>query len=161
MSNFTFFWGSYSPFSNWHQPNVFIHNGVEYNCSEQFMMHQKALLFNDLEVADLIMELDNPRKQKAAGRMVRNFDAAVWSARCEDIMFDGLLSKFTQDSALKEELLNTAGTELVEASPYDTIWGIGLDEKHPDAQDKTKWKGKNLLGIVLDRVRDHIIKNNL
>lgn len=153
--NFIFFWANASPFSNWHK-SKFTHNGVQYNCSEQYMMHMKALMFNDTEVAELIMEQKDPRKQKFLGRQVRNFDQNVWLEKCQDIMVDGLISKFTQNTAILETLLNTDDKIIVEASPYDTIWGIGLSEDNPDALDQSKWRGQNLLGIVLMRARDEI-----
>src|SRR5271165_6600447 len=104
MSDFTFFWDG--PFSNWYT-SPFVHNGVQYNCGEQYMMHQKALLFNDTEVAQLIMEETHPRKQKALGREVRGFDIPRWDAVCLDIVFDGLLCKFQQNADLKQILLDT------------------------------------------------------
>jgi ribA/ribD-fused uncharacterized protein len=154
--NFTFFYGSFDPFSNWYQPNKFIHAGVEYNCSEQYMMHKKALLFNDIEVANLIMEQIHPRQQKMLGKEVRGFVKSIWDENCQDIMVEGLISKFTQNERLKQTLLNTGETILVEASPYDKIWGIGLSENDPRALDETKWLGQNLLGKVLMRVRNVI-----
>jgi len=153
--NFIFFWANASPFSNWYK-SKFTHNGVQYNCSEQYMMHMKALMFNDTEVAELIMEQKDPRKQKFLGRQVRNFDQNVWLEKCQDIMVDGLISKFTQNPAILGTLLNTDDKIIVEASPYDTIWGIGLSEDNPDALDQSKWRGQNLLGIVLMRARDEI-----
>ncbi len=87
---FTFFYDSTSPFSNWYK-KPFSHNGTEYNCSEQYMMHQKALLFKDKEVAELIMEQSEPRKQKMLGREVRDYDNEIWMENCQDIMVDGLM----------------------------------------------------------------------
>jgi len=153
MSGFTFFWQSESPFSNWH-PSPFTHDGVQYNCSEQYMMHQKALLFGDTEVAQLIMETDSPRAQKMLGREVRNFDPKVWSENCISIMVDGCLSKFEQNPALGAQLLATGKTAVVEASPYDKVWGIGMTADDPRATDPTQWEGQNLLGHVLMEVRD-------
>lgn len=158
--DFVFFWGSDSVFSNWFQPNKFTHNNVEYNCSEQYMMHMKALAFGDHEVAKLIMEQTNPRKQKMLGREVRNFDNAAWMTICQDIMVDGLVSKFTQDTRLKTRLLLTNNKILVEASPTDSIWGIGLAEDNPLAWNEATWQGQNLLGKTLVRVRAQIRDND-
>lgn len=153
MNKFTFFWQSGSPFSNWF-PSVFTHDGVEYNCSEQYMMHKKALLFGDTEVAQLIMEQTSPRAQKMLGREVRGFDDQVWKEQCIEIMVDGCLSKFEQLPELGKQLLATGDTTIVEASPYDKVWGIGMTEDDPRATDPSQWQGQNLLGHVLMEVRD-------
>lgn len=155
MNKFTFFWQIASPFSNWHKSS-FVHNGVTYSCAEQYMMHMKALAFDDVEVAALIMETNEPRHHKMLGREVRNFDASTWSAICKEVMVDGLVSKFLQNPNCLEALLASGETILVEASPYDKIWGIGMLESDPNATDQTKWLGQNLLGFVLMEVRDVI-----
>lgn len=154
-SKFTFFWGSDSPFSNWYMSS-FIHEGREYNCSEQYMMYKKAMLFKDFDVADMIMEQAHPRKQKFLGRQVRGFDESTWMAKCEDIMVPGLISKFLQDTYCLNTILDSGDSILVEASPYDKIWGIGMAEDDPRATNPSKWEGKNLLGNVLMKVRDEI-----
>lgn len=120
------------------------------------MMYKKAMLFKDFDVADMIMEQTHPRKQKFLGRQVRGFDESVWMAKCEDIMVPGLVSKFLQDTYCLNTILDSGDSVLVEASPYDKIWGIGMAEDDPRATDPSKWKGKNLLGKVLMRVRDEI-----
>lgn len=118
------------------------------------MMYKKARLFKDNDVAEMIMEQTSPRKQKFLGRQVRGYDDAIWMAECQDIMVPGLVSKFTQDSYSLQVMLDSGDSTIVEASPYDKIWGIGMAEDDPRATDPTKWDGKNLLGIVLMRVRD-------
>lgn len=120
------------------------------------MMYKKALLFKDIDVAEMIMEQSHPRKQKFLGRQVRGYDDAVWMANCQEIMVPGLVSKFTQDSYSLQCLLDTVDSTIVEASPYDKIWGIGMKGDDPRATDPTKWEGQNLLGIVLMKVRDEI-----
>lgn len=155
MSNFTFFYGG--PFSNW-ASSTFIYNGVVYNTGEQYMMHMKALLFNDAETAKKIMGTSSPYEQKALGRIVKNFDKAQWEAVCLDIMVAGLTSKFSQNPAMLKALLDTGDTEIVEASPTDRIWGIGLAESDPLIWDKKNWRGTNWLGVVLMRVRDELRK---
>lgn len=158
--NFTFFWKNRSPFSNWY-PSRFTHNGITYTRGEQYMMYQKAMLFNDTEIAQQILKTDNPAEQKDLGRKVRNYDDSVWSAKRVDIMVEGLYAKFSQNEKLRAALLDTGFTEIAEASPVDRIWGIGYTEDHPNALDKTKWAGQNLLGIVLMRVRDRIREDEL
>jgi|SRR5690606_1101691 len=154
-SKFTFFWGSDSPFSNWYMC-PFVHAGIQYNCSEQYMMYQKARLFKDFDVAEMIMDQSHPRKQKFLGRQVRSFDEHIWMEECQGIMFSGLKSKFVQDTYCLNTILDSGDTILVEASPYDKIWGIGMTEDDPRAHDPSKWQGQNLLGNVLMKVRDEI-----
>ena len=153
---FTFFWHTESPFSNWH-PAEFVVNDIHYNCTEQYMMHQKAVLFDDKETAERILQVDSPKAQKALGRKVRNFDKDTWEANCKQILYDGNRAKFTQNEGLLSTLLATAGTTLVEASPVDRIWGIGLSAADPKAQSRDTWRGKNWLGEVLTRLREDLI----
>lgn len=120
------------------------------------MMYGKALLFEDPEVAAEILAADHPRKHKALGRKVRRFDAAIWNRERERIVRAGNHAKFTQNPELRELLLATRGTTLVEASPYDTIWGIGRAAADPRAQDPKQWKGQNLLGKILTALRDDL-----
>lgn len=154
-TQFTFFYSSSHPFSNWYML-PFIHNGIEYNCSEQYMMHKKALLFKDYDVAEMIMQQGHPRKQKFLGREVRGFDQKTWERECRPMMVEGLKSKFSQDTYCLTTLLDTGDTVIVEASPYDTIWGIGLSEDDPKAQNPEQWRGTNWLGEVLMKVRDEL-----
>jgi len=153
--NFTFFYESKSPFSNWYM-SPFIHHNIQYNCSEQYMMYQKARLFKDFDVAEMIMEQAHPRKQKFLGRQVRGYDDPTWMAECENIMVPGLVSKFTQDTYCLRTMLDTGDTILVEASPTDKVWGIGLSADDPRALNQATWQGKNLLGKVLMKARDVI-----
>jgi len=154
--NFTFFYSASHPFSNWYMC-PFVHNGKQFNCSEQYMMYKKAMLFKDYEVAEMIMEQGHPYKQKFLGRQVRGFDANEWNAKCKDIMVEGLVSKFIQDTYCLNTLLNSGDTIIVEASPTDKIWGIGLSEDDPRATDPSQWRGTNWLGEVLMRTRDIIV----
>jgi ribA/ribD-fused uncharacterized protein len=154
---FTFFFTEASPFSQWY-PCHFVVDGHAFNCAEQYMMHGKATLFGDREVAAEILSADHPRKHKALGRKVRGFDGGTWERERTRIVKDGNRAKFTQNTGLLTTLLATRGTTLVEASPYDKIWGIGLAETDPRASDPTRWKGKNLLGVVLTELRDELLE---
>ncbi len=152
---FTFFWESGSPFSNWY-PNSFDHLGVRYNCSEQYMMQQKALLFKDYDVAEMIMQQTSPHKQKFLGRQVRGFVYEEWMAVCNGIMVPALVSKFMQDTYSLNVMLDTGDSIIVEASPYDKVWGIGMKMDDPRAIDPSKWEGENRLGTILMEARDVI-----
>ena len=150
---FTFFWQG--PFSQWHRANFTI-DGVTYNCAEQYMMHQKALLFGDTEIAELIMKESNPREQKKYGRMIRNFDKSTWEKNCLAIVYEGNLAKFTQNSDLMAAMLSTGDRIFVEASPVDHIWGIGMEENEMGIEDPSFWLGLNLLGQALTLVKNKI-----
>ncbi|XP_033117059.1 N-glycosidase YbiA-like isoform X2 [Anneissia japonica] len=153
---FTLFYTPESPFSNFH-PAVFELEDVKYSCSEQYMMHQKAVLFEDTEVGEQIIAAVKPGKMKQLGRRVKNFDQNVWNENKRAIVKKGVKAKFSQNSDLKKELLKTQGTTLAEASANDRIWGIGLGLKNPLALDKKNWKGQNLLGYILTEVREELI----
>lgn len=150
---FTYFWKG--PFSQWHR-STFTVDGVEYNTAEQYMMAGKARLFGDEETLQKIMKETHPREQKSFGREVKNFVEGEWNEKAKDIVFKGNMAKFTQNEDLKKMLLATEGTYLVEASPLDSIWGIGLAEDDERAKKKETWKGTNWLGEVLDKVREKI-----
>jgi ribA/ribD-fused uncharacterized protein len=155
MKQYLFFYKSKHPFSNWYKSS-FVCNNITFNCSEQYMMYEKAMMFNDVEVAQLILETDDPYKQKFLGREVRGFIKEKWNADCKEIMVPGLVAKFTQNEYLKQFILGTNNLILVEASPSDKIWGIGLSEDDPRALDETQWLGTNWLGDVLMQTRDII-----
>ncbi|MGE0324928.1 MAG: NADAR family protein [Polyangiaceae bacterium] len=156
MSRFTFFWQSESPFSQWHLSRFEL-DGHVYVTAEQWMMASKARLFGDEEIARRILGTQSPREQKAFGRKVRGFVPATWEAEREAIVYRGNHAKFTQHPKLLEALLATRGTTLVEASPLDQIWGIGLAADHPDAENPEQWCGLNLLGKVLTQLREDLI----
>lgn len=153
---FAFFWGG--PFSNWYKSKFTI-DGREFNCSEQYMMFAKAMIFNDIVTTNKIMATSDPQIQKSLGRQVKNFDATIWDKYKAQVVLEGVLEKFLQNEKLQEVLMATDNLEIVEASPYDTIWGIGLNANHPDATNPEKWKGQNLLGLILKDVREFLKQN--
>jgi ribA/ribD-fused uncharacterized protein len=153
---FTFFFTEANPFSQWY-PCTFTVGANTFNCAEQYMMHGKAVLFSDAETAVKILAADHPRQHKALGRKVTPFDGAIWNREREAIVRAGNHAKFTQNAELLEKLFATQGTTLVEASPYDKIWGIGLAATDPRAQDPAQWKGRNLLGKILTELRDQLL----
>ncbi|XP_052102484.1 protein starmaker-like isoform X2 [Mytilus californianus] len=154
---YEFFWRSHSPYSQWYESDFTV-DGIKFNCAEQYMMYSKAILFGDKQTAEKILNTSDPRKQKDLGRLVENFDKSVWDDSCSVIVECGNKAKFSQNQELKTTILKTFPKMLVEASPQDTIWGIGLDEKDPRAWDCKKWKGQNLLGKALTNVRDELMK---
>jgi len=156
MSKYTFFFTEASPFSQWYRCSFTV-DGQVFNCAEQYMMWGKAMLFADAAVAAEILAADHPRQHKALGRKVKPYDEHQWRVNRERIVKDGNRAKFTQNPELRALLEETAGTEMVEASPYDKIWGIGLSATDPKAQDPTKWKGQNLLGKVLTELREELM----
>lgn len=156
MSKYTFFFTEASPFSQWYR-GKFTVGGQEFNCAEQYMMWGKAMLFADAAVAAEILAADHPKTHKALGRKVKPYDEHVWRVNRERIVLEGNRAKFTQNPELRALLEATKGTEMVEASPFDKIWGIGLSAKDPRAQDPKQWKGQNLLGKVLTRLREELL----
>ena len=127
-----------------------------YLCMEQYMMAGKAHLFGDEEIRKEILECSDPKQIKALGRKVRGFEQKVWDKFKYAIVLLGNWHKFSQNRDLREFLLSTGDSVLVEASPYDAIWGIRLAASSPEAQDPMKWRGQNLLGFALMEVRDEL-----
>lgn len=152
---FAFFWGG--TMSQWAR-SKFVIDGVEFNTCEQYMMYKKALMFHDYDIAKQIMESEHPREQKALGRKVDNFNKEHWEKYCRDIVYDGNMAKFSQNPDMLDELMFTVGKTIVEASPKDAIWGIGLAADDPLAQGRETWKGTNWLGEAIERVREELKK---
>lgn len=160
QAKYIYFWGhtqsgpeiDKSCLSQWY-PSVFEHSNFSFATAEHFMMYRKAELFGDAEISSKILEADSPGEAKALGRKVRAFDEAAWRESRWDIAVDGNYAKFSQNEHLREYLIATGDHVLVEASPVDPIWGIGLDYKAAANLDPSDWKGRNLLGFVLMEVR--------
>lgn len=157
-----FFWGhtqkkentiDKSCFSQWY-PAVFTVEGKVYATAEHWMMAKKAELFNDNETMEKILAVEKPAVAKALGREVKNFNENVWADASYKIVVEGNRHKFSQHESLKSFLLHTDNKIIVEASPPDTIWGIGLSQDAKEAQNPFTWKGTNLLGFALMEVRD-------
>lgn len=158
------FWGhrpradgapSASCFSQWHA-SPFTVDGVRYATAEHWMMAGKARLFDDPAALAKVLASADPAVAKAAGRGVRGFDEARWRAHRLDLVVEGNLAKFVQHPALGAFLLSTGDQVLVEASPVDAIWGIGLAAGDPRAHDPAQWPGLNLLGFALMDVRGRL-----
>lgn len=155
--DFVFFWrhtgSAEACLSQWY-PSPFVVGEVCYNCAEQYMMAEKARIFGDVKTLEQIMASYNPGDMKQFGRRVRNFNSYVWDANRSDVVMTASLAKFSQNPKLKEFLLSTGDKILVEASPYDRIWGIGLAADDADATVPARWHGDNRLGFILMAVRD-------
>jgi len=151
---FLLFWNG--PFSQWYKSHMEI-RGVVYNCCEQYMMAGKASLFKDHEALEKVMSESDPRAQKQIGKEVKGFDKDVWESVARDIVFKANVAKFTFNEEIRKYLFESFPKTIVEASPYDPIWGIGLGEKDPKALDRSQWQGKNWLGEVLMEVREALL----
>ncbi|MGC9498644.1 NADAR family protein [Streptomyces sp. WG7] len=134
-------------------PSPFTVSGVGYATAEHWMMAAKARLFEDAEAERRVLAADHPAVAKKAGRLVRGFDEAVWERERFRIVVEGSVHKFASDPALRAFLLNTGERVLVEASPVDRVWGIGLAADDEAATDPERWRGPNLLGFALMAAR--------
>ena len=159
---FTFFFGCESPLSQWHYAPFMIlepwksgaRREIVFANAEQFMMAAKAAHFGDRRTYDRILATCDPRRVKQLGRSVAPFDAAEWRRVARPYVREGNLAKFSQNAGPRAALLTTGDTLLVEASPFDRTWGIGLAADHPDASNPARWRGTNWLGEVLTDVRE-------
>ena len=169
MDSYIFFYGHHPRngpkhvLSNWtespfvsekelaNQENIFV-----YQNNEVWMMAEKARLFNDPHALQKILSNPEPKNAKAWGRKVKNFNQQVWNDNCEEIVIEGLFYKFSQNPEMGEFLRSTKGKILVEANPYDNIWGIGIREYEAKRMSPDEWPGKNLLGKCLMKVREMI-----
>lgn len=147
---YVFFRGGWP--SNWYKCSFVLWN-IKFSSSEQALMYKKAILFGDEAGAREILSTEDPSVQKAAGHRIKNFQYEVWSEIRFAVMTEILNQKF-DDTCLKEKLLSTGERIIVEASPEDIIWGVGLGEDDPDILDEKKWRGLNLLGKALMDVRE-------
>ena len=162
---YLFFWGHQqksnttvdkSCFSQWF-PRGFTIDEVYYKTAEHYMMAEKARLF-DNEMVSEILNAKSTKEVKSLGRKVKNFDDKVWSEASFDVVVKGNMAKFSQHEDLKDFLLSTSKKIIVEASPYDKVWGIGMLADDEKASNPLKWRGLNKLGFALMVVRDEILK---
>lgn len=155
MQSDQFFFFYAGLFSQW-EPCHFEIAGISYNRAEQFMMAGKASLFKDDEILKQILQSNSAREQQKLGKLVKNFVKSEWDAVARNIVYEGNYAKFTQNQSFKESLLATGDRLMVETSPIDKIWGIGLGERGPKKYDRNAWQGTNWLGEVLTKVREDI-----
>lgn len=150
---FAAFWGSV--FSNFY-PCKFELEGKTWNCSEQYFMYHKALVFDDTETAEKILKTTEAADAKKLGRQVKNFDDKVWDIYKYHFMYKGVYAKFSQNKDLQEAMGKLHDKYFVEGSPIDGVWGVKLDWRDERIQDPAEWNGQNLLGKVLNEVRDDL-----
>ncbi|MFI2435038.1 NADAR family protein [Streptomyces sp. NPDC018693] len=137
-------------------PSPFTVDGVTYATAEHWMMAGKARLFADPEAERRVLAADHPSLAKKEGRLVRGFDETVWERERFRIVVEGSVHKFASDPALRAFLLSTGDRVLVEASPLDRVWGIGLAADDEAASDPQRWQGPNLLGFALMAARERL-----
>lgn len=163
--DYLYFWGhsraagaavGKSCLSQWY-PSAFSLAGIRYATAEHYMMAGKARLFGDGDALQRILAAHTPNEVKAIGREIRGFDEALWRESRQAIVFEGNLGKFSQNPELARYLLGTAPRVLVEASPVDPVWGIGLAEGDSNAHTPATWRGLNLLGFALMQVRECLL----
>ncbi|MEW7291737.1 NADAR family protein [Aquimarina sp. 2304DJ70-9] len=161
---YLFFWGhtpnkdgniGKSCFSQWWSSSFEV-KGRTYKTSEHWMMAEKARLFEDADIQKQIIACNHPMEAKQLGRKVKKFDPQTWDEHKYEIVKEGSLYKFSQHEDLKEFLLNTKNRIIVEASPRDRIWGIGMSQNNEKAQNPNLWRGQNLLGFALMEVRGEL-----
>lgn len=159
---FTFFWRpenhklGVNCFSQWYESSFLDQNNTEYFTAEHYMMAMKAELFGDEYMHLRILKEPNPAVVRKMGRKVRNFDAREWDSNKVDIVKAANYYKFTQNEELLNVLLNTNDSIIVEASPFDKIWGIGLDSQNSRSKNPDQWRGENLLGFILMELRNEL-----
>ncbi|WP_329258664.1 NADAR family protein [Streptomyces sp. NBC_01478] len=137
-------------------PSPFTVDGVTYGTAEHWMMAGKARLFGDAEALARVLAAGHPSQAKKAGRLVRGFDEEIWTRERFGIVVEGSVHKFAADEELRAFLLGTGERVLVEASPVDRVWGIGLAADDAAAEDPERWRGPNLLGFALMAARERL-----
>lgn len=141
--------------SNWYLSPFTVGN-ITFSSMEQFMMYQKAICFQDEEIAAEILDTNDVSKIKELGRLVKGYDDNYWNGVRQIIVYEGLFAKFSQNEELKEQLLSTGNTLLAECAVKDLVWGVGISMTNAERFEPAKWKGKNLLGYTLMMVRDRL-----
>ncbi len=162
--DFLFFWGHQprpdgtigSGCLSQRWPAPFTENGVTYPTAEHWMMAGKACLFDDEKGLAAVLAAASPKDAKAAVRAVRGYSEQAWADARFGPVVAGNLAKFRQNPDLAAFLFATGRKVLVEASPRDHVWAIGIGASHPDATRPSRWRGTNLLGFALMNVRDQL-----
>ncbi|WPD22539.1 MAG: NADAR family protein [Candidatus Electrothrix scaldis] len=165
---YVFFWGHTPPeegfinqscLSQWYAAPFKV-DGIKFLTAEHYMMYHKARLFGDIDAAAKVVQAENPGEAKKIGRTVQGFQQEEWDKHCTEIAIQGNIAKFGQNKAILTYLLATKNKVLVEASPYDKVWGIGLGYDAKGIGNPLAWRGKNLLGFALMEVRARLVKDS-
>lgn len=147
-----YFWEG--AFSNWYACSFNDPNDKNaFSNTEQAFMYHKARIFKDADIMAKILKTSDPKAVKELGRQIKNYNDELWSKLRYEVMVYVNYLKFRENAALRQMLVNTGNKVLVEASPYDKIWGVGLGEDDPLILDEKNWQGENLLGKALMEVR--------
>lgn len=141
----------------WHI-HPFTVEGITYNCPEQYMMYQKAVLFKDEDAAEKILHEEKPHNHQKIGRIVKNYSQNIWDNVKFDVIVAGNMARFREDELGRNFLFESDPLILVEASPTDLVYGVGLGENDPLILDENNWRGQNLLGKALMKVRTELKK---
>lgn len=142
-------------FSQWyHSP--FVVDSINYKTAAHWMMAHKAGLFGDHETFHKILMAETSGEVKELGRQVRGFDEMKWNEKKFELVKTGNIHKFNQHKKLKDFLIGTGESVIVEASPTDTVWGIGLNQEVPTIENPYSWPGENRLGFALMEARDFL-----
>ena len=149
----------YGFLSNWFLSDFRL-DSISFTSMEQFMMYRKALCFHDQAIAKQILATDDVARIKELGRLVSGYDDRIWSGIRQIIVYEGLLAKFSQNTDLRKNLLDTGDALLAECAVRDRIWGIGLSMTDPKRLESAQWKGQNLLGYALMMARERIRKTS-
>ena len=162
MSKIVLFWGPQNEngeFSNWWFADFYV-DGKRFTNVEQYMMYMKAMTFKDEGIAALVMKANHPSEMKKLGRMVKNYDDAVWASVRKEVVKTGVREKVLQNESIKKKLLSyPVDAVFAENSPYDKIWGIGIGPDDPNKNDMSKWQGENLLGQIWSEIRKELDEN--
>jgi len=152
-----YFWGSF--LSNWIPSDLrIIYNSKLFTNSEQLFMYLKAEYFNDWETAQEIVNLGQiPKIAKNLGRKIKGYNEEEWAKVREEKMYGACMLKFGLNSKLRKQLIDTYPKILVEGTPMDPVWGVMIKWDDDRILDEKNWKGQNLLGKVLMRVRGDLM----
>ncbi len=146
--------------SNWYISKFTI-SGIEFSSVEQYMMYEKAIYFDDIDIASQIMNTEDVLKIKNLGRQVSGYNDTIWNGVRQIVVYEGLFAKFSQNKDLLNLLLKTDNYMIAECAVKDKIWGIGLSMSDPNRFNINKWTGKNLLGFTLIMIRSNLNKNSI
>ena len=146
------FHGEHSPYSNFHY-SPFVLNNTKYANAEQWIQHQKCLLFNNNDTANKILETDNPYEIKQLSRNITGFDKDTWRSKGYNICYKGVEAKFKQNESLFSMLKSTSSKRLIEATT-DRLWGTGVAFRDANVLTEDKWYNLGWLSEMLQTIRE-------